>query len=158
MQATIDPTILDIERWLQNAFPVGKVEHGWVMDDAYLLFRVHRADGKRSEIQFAETALEDHTSAEILDDLADADTAAQLGARTSHRFTYGPGRAITPIERMVVVCDDRSYLVVRNLEGCVTVFDQTGRPLKNVPAGAVLLSSIFLRLVSQWREDIQRWR
>ncbi len=142
----------------KGVFPGGKVEQGWGVDESYLLFRVHRADGKRSEIQFAETALEDYTSAEILRDLAQAETAAQLTARTSHRFTYGPSRDVTPIERMVVVCDGRSYRVVRNLEGFVTVFDDAAERLTNMPRRAALPDSIFHRHESQWREDIRRWR
>lgn len=94
MQATMESAVRDLDLWLRNSFPDGKVERGWVRDDAYLLYRIHRADGKRSEIQFAETALEDYTSEQILSDLAEAETAAQLHARTSHRFTYGPARDI----------------------------------------------------------------
>ena len=154
----METTIRDLTEWLQGVFPDGKVQQGWIRDDDYLLFRVHRGDGQRSEIQFAETALEDYTSAEILHDLGHADTAPQLTARTSHRFTYGPTRMITPIEQMVVVCDDRSYRVVRNLEGFVRVVDETGEQLKNMPGRTVLPDSIFHRHVSQWCEDIRRWR
>jgi len=154
----MDATIRGLARWLQDVFPDGKVEQGWIRDDAYLLFRVHRGYRTRSEIQFAETALEDYTSAEILHDLVQAETAAHLAARTSHRFTYGPDREITAIERMVVKCDGSSYRVVRNLEGFVTVLDEADEPLKNMPSRAVLPDSVFHRHESQWRDDIRRWR
>jgi hypothetical protein len=158
MQATIEAKIDELTQWVQGVFPDGKVLYDWITDDTYLLYRVHRADGKRSEIQFAEIALEDYSAAEIVQDLAEADTATQLRSRTSHRFTYGPRRSITPIERMIVRCDEQPYLIVRNPEGFVAVFDDQDRPLTNMPRFAALPSSIFLRQKSEWIGDIRTWR
>ena len=59
---------------------------------------------------------------------------------------------------MVVVCDGSLYRVVRNLEGFVTVLDDAGAQLKNMPRRTVLPDSIFHRHASQWRDDIRRWR
>ena len=49
----MDTTVSELAKWLESVFPGGKVQYDWVGDDASLLYRVHRADGKRSEIQFA---------------------------------------------------------------------------------------------------------
>jgi hypothetical protein len=157
MQATMEATIRDLTDWLQGVFPGGKIEQGWTIDDAYLLFRVYREDGKRSEIQFAKIALEDYASAEILRDLRRAIIAKQLQARTSHRFTYGPRREVTGTERMVVTCDGHMYRVVRDLNRTVAVFDDEDRPLKNMPPRLVLPDSIFHRPVQQWRAEIGAW-
>jgi len=153
----MDATILDLVRWLQDAFPGGKVEQGWIRDGDYLLFRVHRGDGKRTEIQFAEIALEDYAGVEIVRDLKREGIASQLQARTSHRFTYGPRREVTGVERMVVTRDGRKYRVVRGLDRAVSVFDEDDRPLKNMPPWLVLPDSIFHRSVEQWRTDIGSW-
>ena len=157
MEATMDTTVSELAKWLESVFPGGKVQYDWVGDDAYLLYRVHRADGKRSEIQFSETALEDYTTVEILRDLTAESVGAQLKTRTSHRFTYGPSREVTPVERMIVVCDGRSYRVVRNLERAVSVFDEDGHELRNLPPFLVLPGSIFHTPTWQWQQDIPKW-
>ncbi len=158
MQATMEATIHDLAEWLQGVFPGAKIEHHWITDGAYLLFSVYRADGKVSEIQFAEIALEDYEAAEIMRDLRREVIAKQLQARTSHRFTYGPRREVTGIERMVVECDGLTYRVVRGLDRDVSVFDGEDRLLRNMPPQLVLPDSIFHRHASQWRDDIRRWR
>ena len=157
----VELNVVAIRGWLEGVFPSLTIETGWIQDGDYYLFRVFRDVGKQSEIQFERTALEDWSPDEILGDLATQSVAELMTAATSHRWTYTGERRALPFESRLVECDGVRYWIARGpgIEVRVGVFgsEELLPGLRNIEP-PLLPGSIFKRDLSNWLEDIRKWR
>jgi hypothetical protein len=150
----------NIEEWLATALPGTQASHAQ-LDRETVLFRAHeaRSGAPRYELEISREAFEDQRAETIVADLILQKVADRLRADPTMRLSYTRDRNVPHIETLWVTCDGRQYRVVRDGEHSVRIYDRAGQLLANGPLSmTVIPSSIHRRGVSEWCEDIRKWR
>lgn len=155
-----DDAFKSVAKWLANALPGTEVSYG-VLDRETVLYRVHapHAGAPRYELEISREAFEDHPVETILADLARLKIPDRLCVDPTMRLNYTRDRNVHHLETLWVTCDGRNYRVVRDSEHNVRIYDKAQQLLTNWPTVmTVLPSSIHTRPVSEWCEDVRKWR
>ena len=110
-------------------------------------------------LRVTDEALDDLGLETILEDLDQQQVPEKLLAHPTIHRIYTTERRIRDYETLLIRCDNRPHLVMRNEQGDIKILDGQDHPLPNLPQEICNLSdSVFMRTEQDWCYDIQRSR
>lgn len=146
-----------VEVWLRETFPDAHLE---VMDDARsqtVLFRTQVEAKRWHELEIPHEALGDYR-ASIVHDLEKQGVGDLLRENPHMRFPYlHLERRVLPIERKVISCEGRSYVITRQPGGLVSILNADGTRMSGMPTQTIMMNSIHCRHPADWCRDVEKW-
>lgn len=160
MTHPVDPDAVDtLAEWLRNGLSASEVRSYGMADSETYLFRAFSDADDGFELEVSYEVFERAPVDAITADLENRSALDLLQQDRTVRLFYSSQDGLNRNELRTIMCDSRRYVVTRNRDHVVDIWDANGKRLAQMPdEPAVSPASIHRTSDDVWCDKVRNWR
>lgn len=160
MTHPVDPEAVNtLAEWLRNGLSAKEVRFNDMDERETFLFRAFGHADNPFELEISYEAFERAPVDVITADLENRSALDLLKQDPTVRLFYSSQDGLNHNERRAIECDGRQYVVTRNRDHVVDIWDADGQRLARMPnEPAVSPASIHRTYDDHWCDRVRTWR